>query len=247
MGMTIGYLTDIHLRKEVPGTSVMEARHCRKMAELLPKALARICRQSPDMIVCTGDVLDVAAGPGAAQDLRLCKELFDDCGIAYVVLPGNHDPLPDDFYRVFPVPQERILLNNCELISFYEDACFNGEQSSKRSERSMHVMVDLLIEAKCRREATFLFQHYLIYPEHNEGFPHNYQNDGDIRSIMERSDRRLVSVSGHYHPGIPMTNNGGVSYFAGRAFCEPPYTHYIISTSRGETIIEELELGGAEL
>ena len=245
MGMTVGYLTDIHLRKEVPGTSIMEARHCREMAELLPRALARMCRESPDMIVCTGDVVDVATGPGAAQDLRLCKKFFDDCGIPYIVLPGNHDPLPDDFYRIFPAPQKRLLLNNCELISFHEDACFNGEESSKRSERSLHAMEDLLIGANLRPEATLLFQHYVIYPDHNEGFPHNYQNDDDIRIILERSDRRLVSISGHYHPGIPMTKKNGVSYFAGRAFCEPPYTCYIIRTSGGQTTIEGLELGKA--
>ncbi|MCK5157240.1 MAG: metallophosphoesterase [Spirochaetales bacterium] len=241
MGIRIGYLTDIHLRKEVSGTSIIETRHCRKMAGLLPSALARMCRESPDMIVCTGDVLDVSTGPGVDQDLRLCKKFFDDCGTPYVVLPGNHDPLPDDFYRVFPVPEKRLLLNNCELIFFHEDACFNGEQSSKRSERSLHTMADILMRAKCCEEATLLFQHYVIYPDRNEGYPHNYQNDDEIRSILEQSDRQLLSISGHYHSGIPMMQKNNVSYFAGRAFCEKPYSCYIINASEHGIFIEELE------
>lgn len=46
------------------------------MAELLPNALALMCRKSPDMIVRTGDVLDVDSGPGVDQDLKLGKTFF---------------------------------------------------------------------------------------------------------------------------------------------------------------------------
>lgn len=243
MGIRIGYLTDIHLRKEVSGTSPIKIRHCREMAELLPDALTRICRKSPNMIACTGDVVDVPTGPGVIQDLRFCKELFDDCAIPYLVLPGNHDPLPDDFYRVFPRPQKTVMLNMCHLISFHEDACFNSEQSSRRSDQSLRAMDDLLIWANCRPEVTLLFQHYVVYPNHNNGYPHNYQNDGEIRSILERSDQTILSISGHYLPGIALTQKNGVSYFAGRAFCEVPYTCYIINASKNGIFIEELEIG----
>ena len=242
MGMTIGYLTDIHLRKEVSGTSSIEKRHTRDMTKLLPVALAQMCRESPDMIVCTGDVLDVPTGPGVVQDLKLCKKFFDDCGTPYVVLPGNHDPLPDDFYRVFPVPEKRLLLNNCELIFFHEDACFNGEQSIKRSERSLHEMADILMRTKSCPETTLLFQHYVIYPDYKEGYRHNYQNDDKIRNILEQSNRRLLSISGHMHSGIPMIQKNGVSYFAGRAFCEAPYTCYIINISGNEIVVKEFEM-----
>lgn len=241
--LTIGYITDIHLREKIPGTSAIEIRHCRKMAKLLPIALARMSRELPDIIVCTGDLLDVARGPGVTEDLSLCKKLFDDCSTPYLVLPGNHDPLPDDFYRIFPVPPKTLSLNNCELISFHEDACFNTQESSKRSERSLRKMEELLIRVNFRPESTLLLQHYLIYPEHNEGYPHNYQNADDIRIILERSDQQLLSISGHYHPGIPMTKKKGVAYFAGRAFCEPPYTCYIISISSKQILIKALELG----
>ena len=117
MGIRIGYLTDVHLRKHVLGTSSIEKRHCREMAELLPRALNRIARESPDVVVCTGDLLDVPAGPGVVQDLQFCKEVFDDCGFPYLVLPGNHDPLPHDFYQVFPKPQRNVMINASELIS----------------------------------------------------------------------------------------------------------------------------------
>lgn len=215
------------------------------MAKLLPDALARICRESPDMIVCTGDVVDIPTGSGVIQDLRFCKNLFDDCAIPYLVLPGNHDPLPDEFFRIFPKPHKTVMLNKCQLISFHEDGCFNGEQSSRRSDQSLKTMGDLLLRANWCPEITLLFQHYVIYPDHSIGYPHNYQNDGDIRRILEQSDQPLLSISGHYHPGIPMTQKNGVSYFAGRAFCEAPHICYIINASGSGITIEELKMGKA--
>lgn len=247
MGIKVGYLTDVHLRKEVSGTSDVEKRHSRKMAELLPRALTRIAQKSPDMMVCTGDLLDLPRGPGVVQDLKFCKELFDDCGIPYIVLPGNHDPLPEDFYRVFPIPQRRMIVNNAELISFHEDACYNGEHSSRRSDQSLRTMDDLLIRANCHPEVTLVLQHYVVYPALNKGYPYNYQNDSAIRNILEQSNRPILSISGHYHPGIPSTKKNGVSYFIGRSFCEEPYPCYIINTSRERTFIEKFELGRATL
>ncbi len=246
MGVTIGYLTDMHLRKHVPGTSPIDTRHCRKMAELIPVALDRMSCRSLDVIVCTGDLLDVAGEPGAVEDLELCKRLFDECELPYLVLPGNHDPAPDGFYRVFPMPPKRTVLNNCELISFHEDTCAAGERASERSAASLQRMTELLIADNDCPEATVLLQHYVVYPDHNEGYPHNYLNDEAIKSILERSNRQLLCVSGHYHPGIPVTQNNGVAYFAGRAFCEPPYTCYVISVSASGVSVEEIviaELG----
>lgn len=239
---TIGYLTDTHLRKHVPGTSAVETRLCRKMPDLMPRALAGMREASPVMIVCTGDVVDVSTGPGAIEDLKLCRRLLDECGLPYIILPGNHDPLPDDFYRFFPMPERKTVLNDCELISFHDDACFNGEQTSRRSVQSLREMTELLGQPGCSPGATVLLQHYIVYPDLRKGYPHNYENDDEIRGILEWSDRRLLSISGHYHPGIPLTERSGVSYFAGRAFCEPPHTCYIISISGDRILVEGLDI-----
>jgi len=246
MGIKIGYLTDIHLRRAVPGTSPIEIRHCRAMPERLPEALDRLRGAAPDIILCTGDVLDLPEEPGASSDLRFARQLFDDCGAPYLVLPGNHDPFPDDFYRVFPTPQKRLAIEDCELISFYEDACFDGELASRRSEQSLQAMREHLVGAKHRPTFTLLLQHYVIYPDHSQGYPHNYQNDADIRRVMEGSNRPLFSISGHYHPGIPLTQHKGVTYFAGRAFCEAPYPFYLIGVTADGIFVQQLQLEEAE-
>jgi hypothetical protein len=214
------------------------------MAELLPRAINRIVRESPDVIVCTGDLLDVPAGPGVVQDLKFCKEVFDDCGFPYLILPGNHDPLPHDFYQVFPKPLRNVKINTSELISFHQDACFDGEQASTRGEQSLREMEELLGRSNGCREVTVLIQHYVIYPDlNNAGYPYNYQNAGAIRAILEQSNRQILSISGHYHPGIPLQQKNCVSYFIGRALCEAPYTCYMIDAARNGFLIEELALG----
>lgn len=242
MGIRIGYLTDIHLREAIPGASSIETRHCRSMARLLPEALVLLSRRAPDLIVCTGDLVDLPEGPGVFEDLRFCRGQFEACGVPYLVLPGNHDPLPDDFYRVFPRPQQAQVINGCMLVSFHEDACLEGEQACRRSDQSLEIMAELLIQTDRSPEVTLLFQHYVIYPDLSDGYPHNYRNDGEIRRILERSDQGILSVSGHYHPGIPLVQENGVSYFGGQAFCEAPYPCYLIEASGKGITIEPIEM-----
>jgi hypothetical protein len=89
-------------------------------------------------------------------------------------------------------------------------------------------------------------QHYLIYPERNEGYPHNYRNDGAIREAMVQSaaitGRAILSISGHYHPGVAPTESDGVSYLVGRAFCEAPYGYAIITLEGRAFRVEEYDL-----
>jgi hypothetical protein len=212
------------------------------MAELLPEALEVLRQRSPDLIVCTGDLVDIPEGPGVFEDLRFIRQQFGNCGVPYLVLPGNHDPLPDDFYRAFPRPQKALEVNGCTLVSFHEDACLAGEQACRRSDQSLSEMEDLLIDADGIPEATILFQHYVIYPDHSEGYPYNYQNDGEIRRILEQSNQNILSISGHYHLGIQLVHENGVSYFAGCAFCEAPYTCYLIEASGEGSSIEPIEM-----
>lgn len=217
------------------------------MVELLPEALEALRQHSPNLIVCTGDLVDIPERPWVFEDLRFIRQQFADCGVPYLVLPGNHDPFPKDFYRLFPGPQKAQTVNGCMLVSFHEDACLEGEQASRRSDQSLDEMEELLMPADHHPEVTALFQHYVIYPDHSEGYPHNYRNAAEIRRIVEQSEHNILSISGHYHPGIPLVQENGVSYFAGRAFCEAPYTCYLIEASASGITIEPIEMRKAGL
>ena len=224
----IGYLTDIHLRDAVPGDSSISRRRTREMARLLPLCLDRLSKQGVDLVLCTGDLIDDPAHPLAVKDLETMGELFHHCGMPCVLIPGNHDPRPESFYRMLPRPERRLRIGGCELVSFYSDACEQGEDACTRADGEMGVLHAVCRDAAPVSGITVIAQHYVIYPDHNEGYPHNYRNDAAIRQEMEGANRPILSISGHYHPGIPLTEHRGVRYFAGRAFCEAPHMAYVI-------------------
>jgi hypothetical protein len=235
-GIRIGYLTDIHLRDAVPGTSPIAHRRCREMRALLPECLDRMAACEVDLVLCTGDVVDDPDDPRAGEDLCLAVGLFQQSGVPYVVVPGNHDPPPEVFYGVFPRPPRRQAIGGHELIVFADDVCAEGEEACTRSPGEMQTLAEALL-TQTPPGVTLVAQHFLVYPERNEGYPHNYQNDKAIRQVMAQAatdtGRAILSVSGHYHGGVAPIACEGVSYMVGRAFCEAPHG-YAIVTLRGD-------------
>src|SRR5690606_11169838 len=89
----------------------------REMPRLFAEVLKTVVSQQVDLLVVTGDLLDVPQWlykpiPGferddveywsvaVAADYRLVKRLLDDSNIPYLVLPGNHD-WDEIMWRVF--------------------------------------------------------------------------------------------------------------------------------------------------
>ena len=101
------HFTDMHLRQHQPGTAGDPARLSRLMPAALDRLADRIKALAPDVVVMTGDVLDVPNEviigrtpddrplqswiDDAVDDLVLVKDWFDGTGVAYMVMPGNHD------------------------------------------------------------------------------------------------------------------------------------------------------------
>ncbi|NLD41908.1 MAG: hypothetical protein GX657_00290, partial [Chloroflexi bacterium] len=100
--MRIAHLSDLHLRQALPGTSHIARRQSRRVPELLRAAVARLEREAPDVVICSGDLLDypldrmedpemLALG---RADLALIAGILAPLQCPTIVLPGNHDPLP---------------------------------------------------------------------------------------------------------------------------------------------------------
>lgn len=235
--MRIGYFTDIHLRRAVPGTSEILKRRCRQMPEVLQRCLERLKSEGVALIICSGDCVDEPDHPEAATDLATVHDIIEAISVPAIVIPGNHDSYPDEFYRIFRKPDKSMISENCRFITFYEDICIAGELDSRRGETSLKTMHDLLSENSPDVKHTILIQHYLIYPDLSD--PYNYQNAAEIRAIMETSPRKIFSISGHYHRGISPTVHNGVTYFCGKAICEDPFPYYIIDTDGDEISMQE--------
>ena len=235
--MRIGLVTDIHLRDAVPGLCGIPARLSREMTRMLPICLADLHARGVGMILVAGDLVDDGSHPQAALDLKRIRAWLDETGLPSASIPGNHDPYPDAFYRVFEKPPLCTRIGDCELISFSEDTCPSGDES-ERSNEALQTMRERLGSPGSEVRHTILLQHYLVFPERREGYPYNYRNDEAILAILEASPRRIFSISGHYHAGIPPILHRNVTYFCGKALCEAPHAWYVLETD-GDTISVE--------
>jgi len=240
--MRIGYFTDIHLRQAVPGTSEISRRRCRQMPDILRHCLKRLKAESVDLIVCSGDCGDEPDHPEAATDLAAVRDMIEAVSIPSIVIPGNHAPRPEEFYRIFEKPERSIVLDDCRFITFFDDVCVGDELDSCRGEEAFADMRKLLSENPPEVKHTILIQHFLIYPDLDETFPYNYQNAAEIMAVMESSPARLFSISGHYHQGFAPTIHNGVTYFCGKAIGESPFTYYILDTDGDKIDVKEFSV-----
>ena len=245
MGTRIGLISDLHYRNVVPGTSKNPRRESRRAGELLRRCLEEMGRLRVEALVCAGDCADDETQPGVLEDVASLGEMLLDSGLRVIVVPGNHDPAPETFYGALPAslrPPRRQRMGECELLVFGEDVSTPGTERALRSAGAMREMTAALSEPG---PVTLVVQHYVVFPDHvGAGYNHTYQNAASIRDVMERSPRRVVSLSGHYHRGYPLAEHNGVRYLTARALCEAPYPYYVLEVEGEEVKVEEASLEG---
>jgi DNA repair exonuclease SbcCD nuclease subunit len=241
--MKIGFLTDLHYRNAAEGTSRLIRRECRKAGLLLDHALDDFAQERVDLVICAGDCVDDATLPGALEDVADLAQRFARSGLRTIVVPGNHDPAPAVFYSLVPQPPRVMQLGDAQIVTFFDDAYAPGTERCERSAEAMAALEQALSAPGDEAMLTLLVQHFIVFPEHvGTGYDHTYVNHGAIRSLAERSARKVVMLSGHQHRGYELTEHNGVTYFTGKALCEAPYPYYVLHTEGTLVRVEERNL-----
>jgi hypothetical protein len=233
----IAHLTDLHLRQNLPGTSILGKRRSRDGAALLARALSDARDRGADVAVLTGDLVDVPpyllTGKvpecmdedrwlmALEADYRLIKQTLDDSGLPYIAVPGNHDSyeIVDGVFGAEPCVRD---IGGLTFVSFWDREGENHVPHRVGHERELF---DQMLERPGHPQVHL--QHFVVTPELNEDWPHTYQ-EGDIlrRSIVD-SGRVLLSLSGHYHPGTALIEDAGTAFSAGSALAESPHCYRI--------------------
>ncbi len=228
------------------------------MPELLAEALRRITHQKPDLLVVTGDILDVPYWlmypprvfaidqptlwrQAVEKDYRMVKQLLDDSGLRYTVLGGNHD-LSEIMWQIFD-PDENIFdLAGHRIVRFCDE------------EFDAHVPRRFLKE-RCRFDQVLAdpssppqvhLQHYLLTPMMNESWPFTYGEGDELTRRVVESGRVRLCLSGHLHPGLEMARHGNTFFSVARGFTvyPHPWSIYDISpdgqVSRHEQTLSDL-------
>ncbi|MCG8547232.1 MAG: metallophosphoesterase, partial [Alphaproteobacteria bacterium] len=171
------HFTDMHLRHHQPGSARQPERLSREMPSALDRLTEKAKALAPDVVVLTGDVLDVpddviegepADGRALADwhaeveaDFRMVRDWFDATGIPYVVIPGNHD---DEaiFRRVFPESTPIIDKAGIRFFCFWDD--LSPERQPRRTGDRRDLFDAALTAAEHARPQVHV-QHYTIVPE----------------------------------------------------------------------------------
>jgi len=224
--MRIAHLSDFHARRHVHGHPSIIGRRSRKMPDLLEKAIVAISIHRPDVLAVTGDLVDTpfygmddpACLARTRQDLQLIREVIDPIGCPVLYLFGNHDQ-PSTFHDVFSDQNPDTTIGGYRFVSFNDEEVADhfAERLGPQQERFERVLGD--------KDPTpqIHLQHYMVWPESNQGYPHSYREASELRDRIVASGKVRLSLSGHYHKGIGVFEEAGTWFATSRAFCEAPH------------------------
>ena len=229
------HFTDMHLRWHQPGSAANPKRASRDMPGALDRLAANIAALAPDVLVMSGDILDmpdpvIAGGTpddrphdawmaDATADFQLVKNWFEATGIPYIAVPGNHDH-EGAFAAVFGGPPEPRDIAGLRFFSFWDRLAADRQPHRTGAQRRMFARALKAPEHDC---AQVHVQHYMIDPPtFARGWRYQYKGAAAMKRDVARSGRVRAVLSGHYHPGS-LVADGGVVHSLPPAFCEAPH------------------------
>jgi predicted MPP superfamily phosphohydrolase len=235
--MRIAHLSDLHLRHHLPGTASVATRRSREMPERCAAALEQIRALAPDLLALTGDLIDYpldalddpATQEQGRQDLQIIGDLLTALPFPVALVHGNHDhpALIDEIFGHLP---------NDQIVAGHRVLAFRDDEGAG------HVPVRLGNEWM-RFEAALAdrnslpqihLQHYVVWPELNEEYPHTYGVGTQMREALISAGQVRLLLSGHYHRGVPLFFDKGVWFATARAFTEAPHPYNIYDIEEDE-------------
>ncbi|HWL53048.1 MAG TPA: HAD-IIIA family hydrolase [Chthoniobacteraceae bacterium] len=250
--LRLAHLSDLHFRQALPGTSAVGRRRSRSNA--FAEALSRLDRNGIDLIAVTGDLLDaplcvvdgiphpftLPEGPGPwleaiRADYRQLRQQLEATGIPFIVLPGNHDH-PALFAEVFGDLEPEQFHGGFRVVSFID---FEQEGHAPRRLTPSRDRFHAVLHDDDPTPQIHL-QHYLLAPAPTGSYPYHYPEHLFLQQQIERSGRVTLCLSGHYHPGTPLTPLG-----SGNTFCtvapalgEAPHSWRVYEITPGNISME---------
>ena len=250
--MRIAHITDLHIRLHTPGVAPNSPVRLREAYDAFLQALEQIGNEGVDRIILTGDIIDVPGCvlnpidyytdlsplflPAIGKDYQAVRDALEATGIPYSIIPGNHDHYPS-FRSVFPEPVEHIDHGGFRFVGYHDREWDNNVPH--RYDRERKRMVAELADPDSPPQIHL--QHFLPFPGIESTYPYNYHDADNIAAHYANSGKVVLSLSGHYHPGTGLLEKGGVTYVAGKGFCEEPFPYCIYTVDENGVSVEEFQ------
>lgn len=221
--MKIAVVSDLHYSRE-KNTRCPE-RLGEKAPELLSRALQRLRDEiRPDILLIGGDLLN---DPEDEVLLEKLGEILNTVKYPWIVIPGNHDPAPDIFYRYFPCPAAWQDIGGMRFLSFPNDSQTPGYNAF----RSEEALDSIIRGGKDSPFPLILFQHVPLFRKGMIACPYNYDNADAILDIAQKN-RTVLSISGHFHTGYAPSFSSPVVSVAAPALCDRRFSFLVLNIDR---------------
>jgi len=217
------------------------------MQEMIKKSLKTLKNEKIDILVITGDIIDT---PGIVlrhntyymdlsepfkkmirKDYNIIRGLLDESEIPWIVIPGNKDD-PEIFKEIWgdqPLVQD---IKGYRFVSFH-DYQWDGGQP-RRFDRERRLMESVLSDPDSPPQIHL--QHFISTPSQQIKMKHVYKEAKNIRKMCSRSGKVILSLSGHYHPGIKGYQEKNTTWISAPAFCAHPFPVLIHELDKGNYI-----------
>ncbi len=232
------HFTDLHLRRAIPGHSGFSERLSRLVPHLLDKLRIIIVAEKPDLVVVTGDLLDVPhdlmhgtcpkhlearAIDQVLADYTYLNGWLNSLEIPFLIVPGNHD-LRKPFDQVFYDCQNSHRVDGWEAHAFPD---WDGEDSIAERQGESLDRFKNVVHSNSSSRWVIHAQHYLIRPKVEHWHPMLYRNADHLFELLVDSGKRNLVLSGHYHVGAKLEAHGSTLFSVCPAFAEFPHPYRI--------------------
>lgn len=209
----------------------------------LPRVVRRLNHLvKPDITLFLGDI--VHSCHDVDKCLQAVKADISKLKSPYIIIPGNHDPEPEQFYNYFERPIDIAEFNGFRFLPFIdkEEPGFNASRSENDIERFSRARSNF-------SGHIIALQHVCLYPSKKFDSTYNYTNSARIVEAM-RKNNVVLSISGHEHAGHSDFFDGDTTFCTAPGLSNAPFRFKVINidgdtvTSQNEqlAIPEELEL-----
>ena len=235
-------LADVHCASRAAGSAAVPADHCGWAGhELIGRAIEDARHHGGfDRIALLGDLLNDGGAPDADCLLAAIKAeiRLAVADAPLLVVPGNHDGDADRLLAALDHRPGSHEIGPYRFVTFadpYEpgDLC-TRRQADRR----------LLRDIAARDGGPIIvLQHNPMNPPISQAdYPYMLTNREGVMSDYS-SAGVLLSISGHYHPGQPLSTAAGVKYFTAPAISVWPLPYTLIRLRRREVAVEHRRLG----
>ena len=219
--MRLAILSDIHYMSAPPAKPF--ARRGEYGDTFLLRAVRRFNRFiKPDAVLVAGDLLHDPNDPAAEGLLEELKKTLNILTVPYLVIPGNHDPAHELFYKVFADHKEPLDVGKFRILPFADpetpinNACRLPEDFDRMRQARENWAGELIA-----------LQHVPVGPADNHPCEYNFDNADAVLEAMKKYDFKLC-ISGHEHAGLPTREWNGITLVTAPGLCESPFSYLIL-------------------